>query len=136
MHGIDERSFNFGDLAPGHVSREAYMQMGECLYWPTMCNETIYEEWYHLFILIPRDVTNLRPDWATCTPSHFGVFDPPVAVQGVESFAPSSVSADPTATAPAETQNPSPSQTAVVPQPTWTAVDPAQSSTGPGTPQS
>ncbi|OCL12304.1 hypothetical protein AOQ84DRAFT_227902 [Glonium stellatum] len=130
-HGMEPRSFDLADLYPGQVRFKAYTEMGECTYFPAWCTNTIYQEWYHPNVLMPQDVTNLDPAWATCTPYIFGILDPPVAVKGVPAF----ISTTPTAGPQTQSMDPSPGVTAVPIR--STAVDgQPQSTPATGDPQS
>jgi len=128
LHGMDPESFNLADLYPGHVPFLNYEQMRECPYYPEFCTKTIYEEWYHPNVMMPADVTNLDPAWATCTPSHFGLFDPPVAAMPVSAF----ISTTTNVPLQSQTQNPSPGSIGTTVVSTQApVVSPADPSTAP-----
>lgn len=128
LHGMDPESFNLADLYPGHVPFLNYEQMRECPYYPEFCTKTIYEEWYHPNVMMPADVTNLDPAWATCTPSHFGLFDPPVAAMPVPAF----ISTTTNIPLQSQTQSPSPGSIGTTVVSTQApVVSPADPSTAP-----
>lgn len=128
LHGMIPESFNLADLYPGHVPFLNYEQMRECPYYPEFCTKTIYEEWYHPNVMMPADVTNLDPAWATCTPSHFGLFDPPVAAMPVPAF----ISTTTNVPLQSQTQNPSPGSIGTTVVSTQApVVSPADSPTAP-----
>ena len=81
-------SFNFTDLYNTPVSWSIYLRQPRCASSLTLSEVTCARDrQYEPLIAIPDEVRELDVEWATCTGSIDGVYDPPKALQPVANAA-------------------------------------------------
>ena len=74
--GRSAYSFNLADLN-GFVTSAAFFQM-QGYDWSGPDRNTIFDNLYYPTVWLPDLITELKPEWKTCSLSPFGVNDPPI----------------------------------------------------------
>ncbi|KAL5389083.1 hypothetical protein PMIN06_009606 [Paraphaeosphaeria minitans] len=116
----------------------AYMGQSGCWNNHVGCTEVIPGH-YQPAILMPGQIRQLDPNWASCSYDKYALFDPPIALKGVPNFLTSSPPTDPTTTSPEPIVSATPGQSSnddippntSAPQPTRSASNPQDPASSP-----
>ncbi|KAK7179146.1 hypothetical protein DPSP01_012202 [Paraphaeosphaeria sporulosa] len=121
------------------VPWSAYMGQSYCWNNHVACTEVIPGH-YQPAILMPGQIRQLDPNWASCSYDKYALFDPPIALKGVPNFlTSSSAPADPTPTSAGSIVSATPGQSSngdippntSAPQPTRSASNPQDPASSP-----
>ncbi|KAH7392472.1 hypothetical protein DE146DRAFT_758190 [Phaeosphaeria sp. MPI-PUGE-AT-0046c] len=74
-----------------------------------LCSVVFQHEYYPVMVM-PPEIRNLDPNWATCAFDKYGIFDPPIALQSIGNFLSSAASATPTPIDPVPVVTPTPAK--------------------------
>ncbi|KAI7233280.1 hypothetical protein KC330_g5446 [Hortaea werneckii] len=126
------QTFNFHDLS-GLAPGPAYQAQPSC--WYNGCH-TIFDD-YHPVLVLPSQVRNLDPAFASCGLDWRGAWDPPIALQPAEVLDPVTTAIEPEYTHPASPKStvpPPAAETAAAKTTTSTKVPQSTSSSDPTEP--
>ncbi|ORY11324.1 hypothetical protein BCR34DRAFT_601429 [Clohesyomyces aquaticus] len=139
-HNLLPFSVNYDDFNEP-TPWSAYVGDRYCANNRPLCSE-VFPHDYHPIMIMPPQIRDLDPNWKSCSFNQYGFYDPPIAVQSVGNFLPSSVNPRPTPSTSPEPvhEHPQPGQSGtdggaiVTPAPPKPTSDPPSKSQEPPDP--